>query len=76
VQRSQEAWAQAQADALLALATAQGLPFWVGLGTCWRGWALAMQGQGEAGLAQMHQGLDVVAAMGQELARVHCLILL
>ena len=67
---------QAQADALLTLATAQGFPFWVGLGTCWRGWALAMQGQGEAGLAQMHQGLDAVAAMGQELARVHCLILL
>ena len=67
---------QAQADVLLTLATAQGFPFWVGLGTCWRGWALAMQGQGEAGLAQMHQGLDAVAAMGQELARVHCLILL
>ena len=67
---------QAQADALLALATAQGFPFWVGLSTCWRGWALAMQGQGEAGLAQMHQGLDAVAAMGQELARVHCRMLL
>jgi predicted ATPase len=35
-----------------------------------------MQGQGAAGLAQMHQGLDAVAAMGQALARVHCLMLL
>jgi predicted ATPase len=67
---------QAQADALVTLATAQGFPFWVGLGTCWRGWALAMQGQGAAGLAQMHQGLDAVAAMGQALGRVHCLMLL
>ena len=60
---------QAQAEALLTLATAQGFPLYVGLGTCWRGWALATQGQGEAGLAQMHQGLAAVLATGQELAR-------
>ena len=47
---------QAQAEALLTLATAQGFPLWVGYGTCWRGWALAMQGQGEAGLAQTAPG--------------------
>src|SRR5262249_7438961 len=40
---------QEQAEALLALATAQGFPLWVGLGACWRGWVLAMQGHGEAG---------------------------
>jgi hypothetical protein len=45
---------QAQADALLTLATAQEFPLWVGHGTCWRGWALAVQGQGEAGIAQLH----------------------
>ena len=48
----------------------------VGHGTFWRGWALAMQGQGEAGLAQMHQGLTAVVATGQELARPLCLVLL
>ena len=67
---------QAQADALLALATAQGFPLYVGFGTFWRGWALAMQGQGEAGLAQMRQGLAAVLATGQELARPLCLVLL
>ena len=67
---------QAQAEALLTLATAQGFPLWVGLGTCWRGWALAMQGQGEAGMAQIHQGLAAVLATGQTLARPLCLVLL
>ncbi len=41
-----------------------------------RGWALAMQGQGEAGLAQMHQGLAAILATGQMLARPLCLVLL
>ena len=67
---------QAQAEALLTLATAQGFPLYVGYGTCWRGWALAMQGQGEAGLAQMRQGLAAVLATGQTLARPLCLVLL
>jgi predicted ATPase len=60
---------QAQADALLTLATVQGFPLLVGFGACWRGWALAMQGQDEAGLALLHQGLAAVVATGQELSR-------
>jgi adenylate cyclase len=48
---------QAQADALLTLAMAQGFPVLVGYGTCWRGWALAMQGQGEAGLRLLAEAL-------------------
>jgi predicted ATPase len=60
---------QAQAEALLTLATAQGFPLYVGYGTCYRGWALAMQGQGEAGLAQMRQGLATLLATGLELSR-------
>jgi predicted ATPase len=67
---------QAQADALLTLATAQGFPLFVGLGTCWRCWALSMQGQSEAGLAQLHQGLAAVLATGQILARPLFLFLL
>jgi hypothetical protein len=39
---------QAQADALLTLATVQGLPLQVEYGIFLRGYALAMQGQGEA----------------------------
>ena len=67
---------QAQAEALLSLATVQGFPLFVGQGTFWRGWAVAIQGQGKAGLAQMRQGTAAVAALGQEMARPFCLVLL
>jgi predicted ATPase/class 3 adenylate cyclase len=67
---------QAQADALLTLTTAQGFPLYVGYGTCWQGWALAVQSQSEAGLAQMHQGMAAVLAIGQTLSWPLCLVLL
>ena len=67
---------QAQAEALLTLATAQGFPLWVGHGTCWRGWVLVMHGQGETGMAQMHQGLAAVLATGQTLTQPLHLVLL
>jgi predicted ATPase len=67
---------QAQAEALLTLATAQGLPLWLGHGRLWQGWALAMQGKNEAGLAQMHQRLAAARATGQELSRPYQLVLL
>jgi predicted ATPase len=67
---------QAQAEALLTLATAHGFSLYVGYGTWLRGWALAMQGQSEASLAQMHQGLAAILATGQMLARPRGLVLL
>jgi predicted ATPase len=67
---------QAQAQALLTLATAHGFPLWAGFGTCWRGWTLAMQGQDAAGLAQLHQGMTAVLTTGQELGRPFCLVIL
>jgi predicted ATPase len=67
---------QAQADTLLSLATAQGFPFHVGLGTCWRGWVLAAQGQDEAGRAQIQQGLAALLALGQRNAWLQFLVLL
>jgi predicted ATPase len=57
-----------QAEAAVALSTAQGFPQWAAQGTIFRGWALAMQSQGEAGLAQAHQGITAVRATGQALA--------
>jgi predicted ATPase len=60
---------QAEADALLTLATTQGFPLWERAGIVWRGWALAMQGQSEAGLAQLRQGLTAMVALEQELSR-------
>jgi predicted ATPase len=67
---------QELAEALLTLATAQEFPLFVGFGTCYRGWVLTMQGQGEAGLAQMQQGLAAVLATGQMMARPRWLALL
>jgi predicted ATPase/class 3 adenylate cyclase len=56
-----------QAEAAVALSTAQGFPLWAALGTILRGWALAMQGQGEAGLAQVHQGIAAWRSTGAAL---------
>jgi predicted ATPase/class 3 adenylate cyclase len=67
---------QAQADALLTLATAQGFPLYAGFGTFLRGWALVMQGEGEVGRAQMHQGLAAVFSTGQMLGRPRWLVML
>lgn len=67
---------QAQAEALLALATKQGFPLYAGVGACWRGWSLTLQGQGTAGLEQMHQGLAAIVATGQTQSRQICLVLL
>jgi class 3 adenylate cyclase/predicted ATPase len=56
-----------QAEVAITLATAQGFPLWVAMGTVVRGWALALQGQGEAGRAQIRQGIAAVRAIGAAL---------
>ena len=58
-----------QAEAAVALATAQGFPQWAAGGTILRGWALAMQGQGEEGMAQVRQGIAAWRATGAALHR-------
>jgi predicted ATPase len=55
------------AEACIALATAQGFPLWETQGTILRGWALAMQEQGEAGLAQVRQGVASFRVTGAAL---------
>jgi class 3 adenylate cyclase/predicted ATPase len=52
------------AEAAVALATEQGFPQWAAYGTILRGWALAMQGQGEEGIAQVRQGIVAFRATG------------
>jgi adenylate cyclase len=52
------------AEAAVTLATAQGFPLWAAWGTSVRGWALALQGQGEEGMAQVRQGIAAVRATG------------
>ena len=56
-----------QAEAAVALSTEQGFPFWAAAGTILRGWALAMQGQGEEGMAQVRQGITAYRATGAAL---------
>ena len=51
-----------QAEAAVALSIEQGFPFWAAAGTILRGWALAMQGQGEEGLSQVCQGIAAYRA--------------
>jgi predicted ATPase len=53
-----------QAEACVALATEQGFPLWVAWGMSMRGWALAMQGQGEEGIAQIRHGIAAWRATG------------
>jgi predicted ATPase len=56
-----------QAEAAGVLATEQGFTQWVLWGTILHGWALAMQGQGEEGLAQVRQGIAAWRATGAAL---------
>jgi predicted ATPase len=51
-----------QAEAAVALSIEQGFPFWAAAGTILRGWALAMQGQGEEGLSQVRQRIAAYRA--------------
>jgi predicted ATPase len=43
------------------------------VGTILHGWALAMQGQEEVGIAEMHQGLAAAIATGDKLLQPRCL---
>src|SRR5262249_24342161 len=45
------------AEAAIGLATAQGFPHWLAWGTVFRGWALAVLGQGEEGMGQVREGI-------------------
>jgi predicted ATPase/class 3 adenylate cyclase len=56
-----------QAEAAVTLSTEQGFTLWAAWGTSLRGWALAMQGQGEAGLTQVRQGIAASRATGTAL---------
>ena len=60
----------------MALASEKGFPQFVALGMIMRGWALAVQGQGEEGIAQLHQGLAAFRAAGAEISRSRDLALL
>jgi predicted ATPase len=74
--RREERCTQRCAEATITLATEQGLPHWRAQGFILRGWTLAQQGQAQAGIEQIHQGLTAWRATGAELARPYWLALL
>jgi predicted ATPase len=67
---------QAQAEALLPLATGQEFPFWRAMATILRGWALMAQGQGAVGIAEMQQGLAAYQATGAAMGQTYLRALL
>ena len=67
---------QAYAEAMMALATAQGFEHRVAQGRMLRGWALAMQGDAATGVAHIQQGLVAVQSTGLKLYRPYFLALL
>jgi predicted ATPase/class 3 adenylate cyclase len=68
--------AQEQAAAMIALSQSQGFPETLVLGTILHGWAQAEQGQAEEGVAQLHQGLAALRAIGTEVYRPYYLAML
>jgi predicted ATPase len=61
--------AQVSAEAVLAVAAEHGFSFWQASGRMMRGWAVAEQGSGADGIAQLREGLAGYAATGAETYR-------
>ena len=55
-----------RAEAGIALATDQGFPFWLAMGTILQGWIFAEHEQATAGIAQMQQGIAAIRETGTE----------
>ena len=65
--RREEQLTQENADATIVLASERGFAMPFALGKLWRGWAVAKQGEHEEGLAQLHEGMDALIAMGAKM---------
>jgi class 3 adenylate cyclase/predicted ATPase len=67
---------QERADAVVLLAQEQGFAFYMAFGAMLRGWTLAHQGQAQAGIEQLTQGLTAWRGIGAEILRPYFLALL
>jgi TOMM system kinase/cyclase fusion protein len=74
--RRDAAAAQECAETAIMLSNERGFVQYMAIGRPLRGWALAMQEQGEEGIAQLHQGLAAVRAVGSGLDWPRFLLLL
>ena len=61
--------AQEHAEAAISLTQEQGFPFWMEFSSILRGWALAQQGQAQAGITQITQGMMDYGSTGAALSR-------
>jgi predicted ATPase len=68
--------AQESAERLIALSTEYGFPLWLAVGTKFRGWAIAVQGNYEDGIALIRQGLAGMRATETTMTRASDLLLL
>jgi predicted ATPase len=59
--------AQEQIEAAIRVATEHEVPFWVVWGKMLRGWALALQGEEEEGIAELRQNTAALRSLGHEL---------
>jgi class 3 adenylate cyclase/predicted ATPase len=67
---------QEHAEAAIRLAQDQGFLHWMAMGGVLRGWALAQQGEAQAGIEQLTQGLRALRGTGMEAQRPYHLALL
>jgi predicted ATPase len=56
------------AEVLMKLCQEQGFPYWSAWGAVRQGWVLVEQGEVDAGIAKMRQGMDIVQSTGAELS--------
>ncbi len=74
--RGDVAFCRERAEAALALATEQLLPYWAAHATVLGGWALVKEGQAAEGLARLRAGLDAGRATGSKVRGPQWLALL
>jgi adenylate cyclase len=65
-----------KAETILAISDEHGLPHYRGTGQCLRGWALAMEGETEEGVALLRAGMAALRAGETEQQRAHYLVML
>ena len=74
--RREEHHVQEWAEAVITISREEGFPYFLAIGTIFRGWVLAKQGQGEEGIAQLHQGLATHRTTGAKMAQSYLLAFL
>jgi predicted ATPase len=67
---------QEKAERLIALSSEQGFPLWLAIGTTLRGWAIAVQGGYEEGIALIREGSAIARSMGIRVRGLRDLFLL